>query len=212
MPGAWELEPPGCLVAVVTSREIVPTRWAFAIKELALPNQSTCATFAGMPWDQARNMAAAAALEKGFTWLFFLDDDVIVPPDALQRLIGRGKDIVSGLYYRRLEPIMPVAMYKKPDKTNEFVTDFRPGEILEVDMVGAGALLIHRRVLERMEKPWFQWTIGREDIPPHDRCSEDFYFCAKAKKAGFEIWLDSSVQCQHAGYGKSELGGRFSPL
>ena len=211
MPGAWEFPPPQVLVGILT-RGTVPTKWAVGYRNLQLPPMSDIMMPSGMPFDHGRNTVCQVALEKNFQWLFFMDDDVIAPPDTIQRLINRNADIVSGLYYRRAEPIMPVALYDtKPKPT--FVTNIQLGQVVEVDLVGAGCLLIHQRVLKAMKKPWFDWLMDRDDIPEEEKCSEDFAFCRKAKKDhGFKIILDTSIQCLHVGYGRSEAGGMFKPL
>jgi glycosyltransferase involved in cell wall biosynthesis len=183
-------------------------RWAISYRNLRLPPFSKEIHLSGMPFDHARNVAVEHVMKGGFTWLFFLDDDVIIPSNAIERLASHGKDIISGLYYRRIEPIEPVMCREHAGR----ITKFNPGEMLEVDMVGAGCLLIHRRVFERIPKPWFEWLLDREDIPESQRASEDFAFCRKAKQYGFRIYVDTSIQCHHAGYGRSELGGHFRPL
>jgi hypothetical protein len=208
--GAWELERPSVLVCILT-RELVTTAWSKGFKDLQIPGGGTYAFFSGMPFDHARNMACERALEHGFQWLFFLDDDVIPPVDTIQRLINNGGDIVSGLYYRRAEPIVPVMIMEKNNE-RVWVTDFKPGATLSVDMVGAGCLLIHRRVLESVSKPWFEWLLDRPDLPENQRCSEDFAFCRKAKQHGFQVQVNTSVTCKHAGIGASEIGGHFKPL
>lgn len=210
MSGAWELERPSALVCILT-RELVSTAWSKGFRDLQIPSGGTYAFFSGMPFDHARNTAVDRTLEHGFQWLFFLDDDVIPPPDAIHRLISRGGDIVSGLYYRRAEPIVPV-MIKEVNGQRIWVTDFQAGSLLDVDLVGAGCLLIHRRVLERVPKPWFEWLLDRPEIPEGQRCSEDFAFCRKAKQHGFNIQVDTGVVCRHAGLGASEIGGHFKPL
>ncbi|MEM3097458.1 MAG: hypothetical protein QXU32_01895 [Nitrososphaerales archaeon] len=207
MPGAWEYQAPGVLMAILT-RGIVPIRWAISYRSLKLPPFSKEIHLSGMPFDHARNVAVEYVIKGGFTWLFFLDDDVIAPPDTVERLISHNKDIISGLYYRRIEPIEPVMCKENAGR----ITKFNPGEVLEVDMVGAGCLLIHRRVFERIPKPWFEWLLDRDDIPENQRASEDFAFCRKARQHGFRIYVDTSIQCHHAGYGRSELGGHFRPL
>jgi intein/homing endonuclease len=143
---------------------------------------------------------------------FFLDDDVMPPPDTIPRLIAHEKDIVSGLYFRRAEPIQPVMLRDgKPKPT--FILDYQPGQVVEADLVGAGCLLIHRRVLEALQKNWFEWKLGRDDeIPEEERASEDFVFARKAKRAGFQIYVDTGIQCFHAGYGRSDARGQFVPL
>jgi len=214
--GAWEIGSPQVLVAILT-REQVTTKWAQGLRELQLPPQSAIIFLAGMPFDHARNSACQQVLQSGFTWLFFLDDDVIPPPNVIPTLMSRGKDIISGLYYRRADPIMPVMLADTKPKPS-FITNFQPGSIVEADMVGAGCLLIHRRVLERVPAPKFEWLIDYDgvhtdrNIPEDTRCSEDFAFCRKAKKLGFSVSVDTSMQCIHCGLSASAFPGSFSPL
>lgn len=223
MPGAWEIGNPEVLVCILT-RETVPFRWAegYANFVKQLPPSAQRIPKSGGTFDHMRNMGCVDALKHGFEWLFFLDDDVIPPADTFRRLANHKKDIVSGLYYRRQEPIHPVAMrFVEVNKQIgvKWVThgELTPG-LMEVDLVGGGCLLIHRRVLERMKPPWFDWEIGKEitDDPtkaqPFNRMSEDFSFCRRAKhEYGFRVFLDTSVQCEHMGLGKSVVGGNFIP-
>lgn len=210
MPGAWEVQRPEVLVAILT-RELVTMKWALGLRNVQLPAASAIVTKSGMPFDHARNTACEDALQHGFQWLFFLDDDVVPPPDVYARLARHDKDIVSGLYYRRAEPIAPVMMAYDSEGQAQWITQWSPpNSLIEADLVGAGCLLIHRRVLEQMPKPWFEWQLGRDDL--QHKLSEDFAFCRRAKKDfGFSIHVDTSVACEHIGFGQSELGGSFRP-
>jgi len=98
-----------------------------------------------------------------------------------------------------------------------FITSFQPGSLIEADLVGAGCLLIHRRVLERVPPPKFEWTIDYDGVHNNvkvdesERASEDFTFMRKAKKLGFRIIVDTSVQCIHVGLSNASIAG-FGPL
>jgi len=217
MPGAWELTQPDgndqVLVAVLT-REQVTTAWAFGFRNLVIPGTYTGLT--GMPFDHARNTACERAMELNFQWLFFLDDDVICPPDTILRLLAHNKPIVSGLYYRRATPIIPV-MLKEQGINRNWITEFNIPELLEVDYVGAGCLLIHRDVLASLppistQNHWFDWRVNRTDLPPHERMSEDFVFCKHARNGGYKIYVDTSVQCKHAGFSEAKHPGQLTPL
>ena len=215
MSGAWERETPSVLLAILT-REIVTTKWAFGFRNFALPSASGVSFRCGAPYDVMRNSACDDALRAGFQWLMFLDDDVIAPPDTFARLAGHGADVISGLYYRRQEPICPVAMTIGKDGQTTWVRAWSPPDsTIEVDLVGAGCLLIHRRVLEALGAPWFEWQIGKpRDAaqPKVGAMSEDFAFCMRAKSAGFKIYLDTSIRCEHVGLGASgSPDGSFRP-
>lgn len=213
MPGAWEMPRPGVLVSILT-RELVATRWAKGFRELQLPPNSAPQFLTGMPFDNARNTACEAMLSHGFEWLFFLDDDVVCPPDTIQRLANHGKDIISGVYYRRAQPLAPVMMSHDQNRNAFWVTQYPANAVIEVDYVGAGCLLIHRRVLERVGKPWFEWQMGKPDMPKGPdgeylaRLSEDFAFCRKAKRDyRFGVHVDTSIQCEHIGLSTSTAAG-----
>ncbi len=213
MPGAWEQQGPEVMVAILT-REIVATKWAMGFRNLALPGTSGVSFRTGAPYDVMRNSACADALAAGFQWVMFLDDDVIPPPDTYARLARHNRDIVSGLYYRRQPPICPVAMKLDGEGKPQWVTQWNPpNSLVEVDLVGAGCLLIHRRVLERTPQPWFEWEIGKTSAPQgRNAMSEDFAFCLRAKEHGFKVHLDTSIQCEHVGLGQSNAAdGSFRP-
>lgn len=89
-------------------------------------------------------------------------------------------------------PICWNAMDKVPDGYKQHPPE--AGKLAEVDAVGSGCILIHRRVIEGMKPPWFVREtdeIGRVIHGP------DFHFCTEAKKAGFHVWTHYGYPCRH---------------
>lgn len=65
--------------------------------------------------------------------------------------------------------------------------------LLECDAVGAGTMLIHRRVFEQVKPPWFQYNPSFT--------SEDLSFCKRAKEeAGIQVYCDMSTISGHYRY------------
>ena len=214
MPGSWELINQNRVLCCILTRESASVAWAFGLRNLQIPGAIT--GLSGMPFDHARNTGCQKLLELGWEWLFFLDDDVIPPPDAVMRLLNHKKPIVSGLYYRRYEPIVPV-MLRDSEYGPQWIREFNAPELIEVDYVGAGCLLIHRDVLNSLQPlsarcRWFEWRCDRTDLPHLERTSEDFTFCKHARNHGYKIYVDTGIQCRHAGFGESSIGGTFKPL
>lgn len=210
MPGSWEQKQPEVLVVILT-REIVTSRWAQSYRKLILPNGPDPIFLSGMPFDHARNVGCQRALEHNFKWLFFIDDDVVVPPDAYYKLSSHGHDIISGLYFRRAAPIMPVMQRDTPTGP-QYITDVVAPGVVQADLVGAGCLLISSKALKTIPQPWFEWRVDRNDLPPLERTSEDFTFCRNARKSGFNIYVDLGVQCLHIGHGASSFGCNYGPI
>jgi len=75
--------------------------------------------------------------------------------------------------------------------------EFRPQEgIQEVDAVGTGCILIHRRVLE---DPVMRLAPFRRTTDEFGRVEygNDLNFCRRAKERGFRIWCDFRSPCEH---------------
>jgi GT2 family glycosyltransferase len=77
---------------------------------------------------------------------------------------------------------------KSPEEGYIPVVDYPEG-LIEVDVTGAGCLLIHRSVFEKLAYPWF--------LHPRVDYSEDVYFLRNAKKAGYKVYVDTTVKCLH---------------
>lgn len=174
-----------------------------AILEMDRPADSDLMVFQGALVDRARNFIVEQTLQHPIrpTHLLFLDSDIVVAPDTLHQLLKANRPIVSGLYRRRLPPHEPMAFRREGKK---FSPVSASGSLQKVDRVGGGCLLIQRKVFEKIKPPWFSIVEG-----PNGYLSEDFYFCEKAREAGFEIWLDPAVRPWHlepVGIGTAEDG------
>lgn len=218
MPLAHEIKAARQVLCVILTREITHISWSFSFRNLIIPGEPM--VLGGMPFDHARDVGAQRSLDGGFDYVFFLDDDVCVPPDVILRLMAHRLPIVSGLYIRRSPPIFPVMIRNTPSG-KQWVTSFQVPSLIEVDMVGAGCLLIHRSVLEKLpwinppKHHWFEWRSNAHNLRDSDRTSEDFSFCLHAKQHGFKTIVDTSLQCRHLGHSESRLtptGFEFAPL
>jgi len=191
--------------------------WAINFARLRHPPGTIYSLHRGSPFDVARNSIVDRFLDSGAKFLFFLDSDVLPPDNALERLMSHNLPIVSGLYYRRhierpgkpphpcmwkivppnVEMTCPTCAQKFRTKEGKYQPILNPprNALVEVDAVGAGCLLIHRRVFEKLERPYFRWTLGW--VEPG--VSEDLYFCERARDAGFRILVDTGVRCGHLG-------------
>jgi len=144
----------------------------------------------------ARNKCVETFLKSKYQWLLFLDADTIPPADGIDRLMSHGKKIVSGLYHQRGGDFLPnMYTYKGwNDATQQhdynWITEWARDELIEVDGVGAGFLLIHREVLAAIGKEWFHFKEGGEDLA----------FCRQAKEKGYQIYVDTSLHCGHVSY------------
>lgn len=221
MAGAWEIRKQASVLVGILHVETVTMAWAMGLRNLQ--NVAGILPVTAMPFDHARNAACMKALELGASHLFFLDSDVIPPPDAVTRLLARGVPLVSGVYARRSPPHGIPVMQRKG---RWVMPEELPKEgLIEVDVVGAGCLLIRRDLLETVGKhhpqrpeagkAWFDWRVdhARSDKLPADYyMSEDFTFNLHVKKTlGIPTLVDCGVVCRHVGMA-SATPGRYEPL
>ena len=86
------------------------------------------------------------------------------------------------------------AAIKHKDLTgHEVVRSWNTGDIVECDVIGMGFTLIKREVFEAIDEPYFYFEHGRVE----NGVSEDFYFCEKARSAGYKIAVHTGVLCKH---------------
>lgn len=228
MASAWEIREANQVAVAILHVEQTTIAWSFGLRNLKLPGKEELRRFnpfiplTGMPFDHARNKSVEAMLSLGAEWLFSLDSDVVPPRDAVLRLLAHKHPFISGLYTRRSPPrSVPVAI-----RNGGWMVNFKPGAVEEVDLVGAGCLLIHRSIFESLppQRPghrWFDWRVnyaglndgaGNPLVPPGDCLSEDFTLCkAVREKLGIKVLVDTSVMCKHVGMAESTFG-RFEPL
>lgn len=121
--------------------------------------------------------------------LLLMGDDHRFPGDIISRLLRWKVDIVAALCMERRPPFGTVARIDgKP-----LALEGEPG-LIEVDSTGTAGMLIHRRVFEAIEPPWF-WH--GEDLRNGSYIADDIFFCARAKEAGFAIHVDTSTAISH---------------
>lgn len=214
MAGSWELINQNRVLVCTLTRELVSTTWAMNFRNLQIPGTYTFVS--GMPFDHARNTGCQKLLEIGWEWLFFLDDDILCPNDIILKLMSHKLPIVSGLYYRRAEPLVPVMLKEEPENNYKWITQYAKDSLVEVDLVGAGCLLIHRDLLLSMppvskDNRWFEWRCDKDDLPQYEKTSEDFTFIRHLRKNNVKVYVDTSQVCKHVGLSES-VNGKLKPL
>lgn len=159
---------------------------------------------------EARNQVVDAFAKSGDEWLWFVDTDMVFPPDTLDRLLATaetsGARIVGGLCHTsEAKPVMFRLL--NDDLESERVTTWADGQVVEVDATGTGCLLIHRGVFAAMKERFAMLPSGAENPYPWfvdgmtsrkgDPFGEDTAFCIRARSLGERIVVDTGVRIGH---------------
>jgi len=132
-----------------------------------------------MSIDRMRNMAAKLALEHGADYLMFYDDDVVLLPNSLNKLLACKSDIAAGITLIRTPPFEPMVFkYQEKERGGTHLSPYKEimdekDKIVDVDAVGFSCALISCDLLKKLPTPYF--VTG-------PRNTEDVYFCVMAKK------------------------------
>lgn len=144
-----------------------------------------------------RNRMREVALNEGYEYLMFLEQDILPDLQTPALLLRHKKQICSALYFNIIREGNPSVSYPGYNpmvweyKDNRIMTPpfekLFPPALMKFDGCGLGCVLVHRSVLEKImfryerDKPYF----------------EEFYFMKDCKTHHLDIFVDTGVICHH---------------
>lgn len=158
-----------------------------------------------------RNDLIKAFLESDCTHILMIDSDIGWNPLDVQRMINKDENFIAALYPAR-----------GPDKCFLFRgvygenkrMEVSEKELLEMEYIPAGFMLLKRCVLESMIQKFPElhykpkdeslahtegYCLFDTEVWEGEFWGEDYVFCRRARMAGFRIWIDPTIKLDHAG-------------
>lgn len=147
----------------------------------------------------SRNELAKKALEFNADYVLWLDSDIVFQADILTRMLKdiEGRDIITGLYFRRVRPFTPV-LNKKLEMDEDGVVQFEdyedyPDDIFEIAGCGFGCVLMRTPILFAV------FSSYGAPFTPVPGMGEDLSFCWRARQLGYKIHCDPGIKLGHVG-------------
>lgn len=147
--------------------------------------------------EQNRADMIRIAIEQKCDKLFFLDSDIIVEHDVVNKLLASGKDFIGADYHQRQFPIY--SNIKIADETGKLIAvppEKMPTTLSKVFGVPTGCMLIDIAAVQKVPQPWFDLTYKEDGTLEF---GEDIFFCKQINEAGMEVWVDPTIQTGHIG-------------
>jgi len=147
-----------------------------------------------------REQGVAVARQSKADRILWIDSDMMVQGDSLLKLLEADKDIISGVAVAKQPPFSFIIARQNMENKLEPIKSLPQKRLFnDIDGFGFGFVLIKTSVFDKIEPPYFMMgeVIG-----------EDYYFCQKAKAAGFDLWVDSECQLGHVGQYVYSIGDR----
>lgn len=197
-------------IAIVTNRAVKP-QTVFSLLNLKHDAIFPIIASEGYTTAEGRNYCVMQAIKNQCTHILFIDDDMVFPPETLDRLLSLDKPIVGVLSYSRKLPLQPTIAIGDADKPRVPTKEEIPNEPFKVFHVGMGVCLINLKFINtvgvvsysdkmnlnpKIDQPWFNFTTQPTGQILH---GEDHYFCKKAAEKRIEVWCDPTLQIGHVG-------------
>lgn len=216
-----------CIIGI-PSFGLVSLNWAMSLTSIAMPINFTNQFHLVMNKriDIARNEICIEALkrEDNPRFIFFLDDDVIMPPDTLRKFVHKMENLpedigaISGVYYSKSEPGEPL-IFQKRGRGSYY--DWKVGDFFQAWAAGCGLVIVRTQVLRdirsQIGEPFFAIDYGltkKDDNTFEARSiTEDLYFYEKLRNTkapngkNYSLWIDTAIQGLHYDKGSKKFFG-----
>lgn len=143
----------------------------------------------------SRNVLRQKVLDEGYDYFFSLEQDVVPPPDVLERMIKHDKKMITGVYFAHNTlpdgsmPLIPLVYKLIDEKTLTMVPidkqEFENNKLIEVVSAGLGCLLIHKDILKKVK---FRYE---------GKVFDDRFFFIDCHHKSFKAFCDTSIKCKH---------------
>ena len=202
------------LIAVPTFENIYPDTFKSIYELDGCGHELVFDYVRGYDCATARNRIAQKSLDMDTDYVLMVDNDVVLPKDALANLLDNAKDVCLGYYaHRDTDNIYRgrtcVCKLRMPDGQLYFnypldseytaseLTELRNNGIYKQQIHGGGmgCALIRTEVFREIEYPWYDWVNYRDSN--RGMLSEDLFFCEQCKANQIRIYTDSRVACGH---------------
>jgi glycosyltransferase involved in cell wall biosynthesis len=197
----WDVKPIKLSILVPT-RNTVDTQFAYSLTQLMVTTREA-GIDAYLFFDSStillnqRNNLIKMAKEVKSDYILWIDSDMMFPPTAALRLLEHNKDIVACNYMTRSKPLKTVA-YRNLNDWDSWVPLELHDELIKVEGVGMGCMLMKMNIFDSLEKPYFEFQY-KEDT--EDYFGEDFILLTKLREKGYDVFIDThlSIMMKHIG-------------
>lgn len=193
------------ILIAVPCMDMVSARFAQSLTTLKKVGQCTVSFLIGSLIYDSRNKLAGLAVEMEADYIMWFDSDMVFRPDTLERMMAVMDehpeiDVLSGLYFRRGHPFTPV-LFKTLEVNDEGLLEWSdyeelPDEPFEIAGCGFGCVLMRTEMLLDIAA---KEEGGRWFTPIAD-AGEDVAFCIRARREGYRIFCDPTIDCGHMAY------------
>jgi hypothetical protein len=197
------------LSILVPTRDMVHTHFAFSLSQLYKTTSEVIDTYlffdsSSILLNQREKLIEEAKLINS-DYVLWLDSDMVLPSTAAIRLLEHNQDIVGCNYLKRTKPLKPVA-YKNIGDWESFLPLTIEENLVEVEGVGMGCILMKTEIFNKIKKPYFEFTYNEKS---DDWLGEDFNLLKKLREVGHKVYIDTllSSEIKHMGlyaYGTSK--------
>lgn len=194
------------MLIAVPCMDMMHTQFVHSLLTLKLTEEYEVRFGASSLIYDTRNQLIKYAIEKGFERVMWLDSDMKFDNNLLKYLnedLDNGYDIVSGLYFARKRPYMPI-VFKKIGYTqhedgliipeHEQYYDYPENSLFEIAACGFGCVMMKISAVKDIVEKY-----GNGLFTPITGFGEDISFCLRARSVGKKIWCDSRAKCGHVG-------------
>lgn len=200
------------MIAVPTFETIYPDTFK-AIYDLDKGDNEVSFDFIrGYDCATARNHIAQKALDTKVNYVLMVDNDVVLPKDALINLLSHKENVCLGYYAHRgtdnvyhgntcickLRDVNGNAYFNYPLESEYMAEELHAlassgTSLIQIHGGGMGCALIKTDVFGALKYPWYDWI----NYESKGMLSEDLYFCEACRKANIKIYADTRVNCGH---------------
>lgn len=197
------------VLAIPSSGRFVPIEWSIALLSLIIPMNIGFSQILSRNRSrgEGRNGLVEEARKMGAEYIFFLDDDTVVPPNTLQLLMQELESdpdamVCGGIYTSKTDPGQPL-VFKEQDGGTFW--RWKLGDVFPCWGLATGCMMIRMSVFDQIEKPWFKDIVWDErmgepedaDMVPENVASysmtDDIYFCSKLADKGLKVLAHGGV-------------------